>query len=182
MTTSPALSGEELGALLRRAHESDPWYGSSTSELLAQVDHVLASRRLAPGVHTIWEIVLHMTSWQAEVARRLDGSPPALPVEGDWPQVAYPTPQAWAAAQEELSRSLQLVADRVSLLGTEALAAPVGETRDPALGTGFSTAQTVVGLLQHNAYHSGQLALLLRSLLSGVEGASNPSLQRTPPG
>jgi hypothetical protein len=36
----------------------------------------------------------------------------------------------------------------------------VGDTRDPALGTGVSFAQTVSGVVQHLAYHGGQIALL----------------------
>ena len=36
----------------------------------------------------------------------------------------------------------------------------VGDSRDAALGTGVTYEQTVLGLVQHLAYHGGQIALL----------------------
>jgi hypothetical protein len=39
--------------------------------------------------------------------------------------------------------------------------------RDPALGTGATYRGMVNGLVQHNAYHSGQLALLRKALRTG---------------
>ena len=36
----------------------------------------------------------------------------------------------------------------------------VGDTRQPALGTGMTYLQTVSGVVQHLAYHGGQIALL----------------------
>ena len=39
--------------------------------------------------------------------------------------------------------------------------------RNPALGTGVTHRAMVHGVIQHNAYHSGQISLLRRALRSG---------------
>src|SRR5687767_5850318 len=56
---------------LNRAHSGDAWYGTPVTQILAGVDHGQAAARPFEGVHTIWEIVLHMTAWKNEVRRRL---------------------------------------------------------------------------------------------------------------
>jgi hypothetical protein len=45
------------------------------------------------------------------------------------------------------------------------LAERVGGTRDAPLGTGVSYREMILGALQHDAYHSGQIALLRKSAL-----------------
>ncbi len=146
---------------LARAHNGDPWHGSSARTVLAGVSAAQAAARSIPGAHTIWEIVLHVTGWRREVARRLGGGAPALPASGDWPPMASPaTDDAWSrtldafdAAQEELiaavARSDPLRLDQL-----------VGGGRSPELGTGVSWFVMLHGVSQHDAYHSGQVALL----------------------
>ena len=41
---------------------------------------------------------------------------------------------------------------------------PVGTARDAPLGTGVSFAAMVAGLVQHDAYHGGQIGLLRKAL------------------
>ena len=44
----------------------------------------------------------------------------------------------------------------------------VGPVRDPAAGTGVSYAAMMQGLLQHDAYHLGQVALLKKAVERGT--------------
>ena len=63
-----------------------------------------------------------------------------------------------------LESSLRTLAQRVSRLTSDELAVMVGTTRDRPLGTGVTRAEMLLGILQHNAYHTGQLALLRKAL------------------
>lgn len=157
------LGGAELAELLRRGHSSDPWHGPATSDLLSQIGAADAARRPDADAHTIWEIVLHMTAWQREVASRLAGRTPRPPAEGDWPVPPPPSEAAWAAAKEDLRESLEAVATLAAGLSAPQLQALVGAARDRALGSGVTMAEMLAGLLQHNAYHSGQIALLTKA-------------------
>ncbi len=132
-------------------------------DLLAEVTPGMALERPIADGHSIWEIVLHMTGWQREVARRLAGAEPGMPEGGDWPNPPGPGPAAWTKAQTDLRDSLEELAGAVAVLSDEALAERIG-TSDRPLGTGVTKAEMVIGMLQHNAYHSGQIALLLKGL------------------
>jgi uncharacterized damage-inducible protein DinB len=163
MCSSGILSGPELADQLRKAFASDPWYGPATADLLAPLTAAQAATRPQASAHTIWEIVLHMTAWQREVASRLAGGSPEPP-PADWPIPPPPTEEAWKHARLELGQSLELVARNVEVLSHDNLKVLVGTTRDRALGSGVTRAAMVAGLLQHNAYHSGQIALLAKAL------------------
>jgi uncharacterized damage-inducible protein DinB len=157
-------SGPVLAELLRKGHASNPWHGPATADLLADVSPSMAAARPVADGHSIWEIVLHMTGWQREVARRLGGAKPGLPDEGDWP--APPESgqdDAWEQAQVALRESLKQLAHAVAALSDHDLEERIGTSSRP-LGTGVTKAETVIGMLQHNAYHSGQIALLLKAL------------------
>ncbi|MES1243601.1 MAG: DinB family protein [Acidobacteriota bacterium] len=156
-------SGPALAELLRKGHSSNPWHGPATADLLAGVSPSMAVAKPVADGHSVWEIVLHMTGWQREVARRLGGATPGLPDEGDWPVPPEATQEAWDQAKAALRESLEELAGAVAGLSEQDLETRIGTSSRP-LGTGVTRAETVIGMLQHNAYHSGQIALLLKAL------------------
>ena len=151
-------------AELRKGWDGDPWHGPGTLSLVEGLDAAAAAARPAAPAHSIWELVLHMTSWQNEVRRRLAGAQPAQPEEGDWPAVGETSPAAWRGAVSALGASLEELARAVEELPPSVLDRPVGATRDAPLGTGVSCREMIHGLVQHNAYHSGQVAVLRKAL------------------
>jgi uncharacterized damage-inducible protein DinB len=161
-----ALDPRFLADELRKAFAADPWYGPSTSSLLRGLTPELATARPAGEAHGIWELVLHMTGWQRETLRRLRGGEAAIPAEGDWPEVGEATPVRWQKACFALATSLDELARAVEMLTPIQLATRVGalDNHNLPLGTGVSVAEMVSGILQHNAYHSGQIALLRKAL------------------
>ena len=62
---------ERLADQLARAHDGDAWYGAPTRVVLRGITPEQAARRPISQAHNIWEIVLHITSWQREVLHRL---------------------------------------------------------------------------------------------------------------
>jgi uncharacterized damage-inducible protein DinB len=173
-----------LDALLdqiRRTHAGDPWYGSPRTRFLAGLTAGDAAVRPMGSAFSIWELVLHMTGWTNEVRSRLRGNAPGEPKGGDWPVVGEPSEERWKASQAALAAAhAGLVAD-IERLTSEELVRPVGEPRDPALGTGVTIASMLVGIAQHDAYHIGQLAVLRRALAaSGASAAAAASAASAP--
>jgi uncharacterized damage-inducible protein DinB len=156
--------GPRFAEQLRKGHDDDPWHGSPTAELLRGLSAVQAAAHPVPGAHGIWEIVLHMTGWQGEVLRRIRGGAPGFPEEGDWPEVGEPTEPRWAAAQAALREATLDFQGALATLTDGDLDRPVGVARDRPLGAGVTVRDTLFGILQHNAYHSGQIALLRKAL------------------
>ena len=147
---------------LRRTLDGDPWYGSARARLLDGLGAADAARRPAGVAHSVWELVLHMTAWTDEVRRRLAGAEPATPVAGDWPAVDDTSEAAWTRAKARLAEAHAALLADAERLSPHDLARPVGSVRDPALGTGVTRAGMLVGLAQHDAYHTGQVALVRR--------------------
>jgi uncharacterized damage-inducible protein DinB len=154
-------------AQLAATQDGAPWYGTSRSAMLETVS--AAEARTAPpgGGPTVWALVLHMTSWTREVARRLGGEAADAPSDGDWPSLPVRR-----GAREWTAACRQLEAAHARVLA-QARALPAKRWDDPVPwadgGAGETTfAETLVGLAQHDAYHLGQVALVLRLVRSPV--------------
>ena len=144
----------------RRAHDGDPWHGSPVKTILDGVTADQAARKPAGAAHSIWEIVLHMTGWRDEVTRRAAGAPAAEPAGGDWPPIGEPTPARWTAALAALDASHARLVEAVRDMTDAHLLKPTNDTRDSALGVGVSYYELFHGIVQHDAYHAGQIAIL----------------------
>jgi hypothetical protein len=148
---------------VKNGFAGDPWHGSSVMTILANVDARLAASHPIEGTHSIWEIVLHLTAWTKEVVRRLEGAHPQLPIDGDWPPVRETDPASWEKAMKALAEAHDVVLKVLGRFPPASLDKIVGGHRMPAIGTGVSFHAMVNGLVQHDAYHGGQIALLKRA-------------------
>jgi uncharacterized damage-inducible protein DinB len=156
----PATRTSLLIDQLHRAFNGDSWHGPSVVQLLRDVTFPQAMATPPGGVHSIAAIVAHMTSWVAEVTRRVTGHPPAEPIEGDWPIPRATDEAGWAAMHLELAEAMARLTEAVAGFPEARWNDKVGDARDAALGTGVTYEQTVLGLVQHLAYHGGQVAIL----------------------
>ena len=161
-TGSSSKSIADLVDEIQQAHGGDPWHGPSRTHVLADVTVAEAARHPGGQAHRIWELVLHMRAWTNEVQRRLVEGNPGLPDDGDWPPVPEPTPQAWAETLRSLEEAHVRLAETVRAFPPDRLDERVGDTRDAPLGTGVTNRIMLHGLVQHDAYHTGQIALLKR--------------------
>jgi hypothetical protein len=134
---------------------------------MAILDDVTAPEAAARPIrdaHSIWEIVLHLTGWAGEVARRCRDGEPGEPAEGDWPSVPPATSgAAWDASRAALLAAHDRLARALDAFPEDSLDRPVGNSRDPAAGTGTSHYVMLHGVAQHAAYHAGQIALLKKA-------------------
>ena len=87
-----------------------------------------------------------------------------MPAEGDWPAVGAVSPGSWSEALERLRKAHAALVDAVRRHPAERWTRRVGGERDAPLGTGVTYAEMVQGLLQHDAYHGGQIGLLRKAL------------------
>jgi uncharacterized damage-inducible protein DinB len=148
---------------LRRAHEGDAWHGSAAREVLDGVTAEEARARPIADAHTIWEIALHIIAWRGEVARRVREGFAAMPAEGDWPAVTVTDDRVWRDVLARLDASHLDLLDAVARLPASKLDERVGTGRDAPLGSGVSYNVTLHGIVQHDAYHLGQISLIKKA-------------------
>ena len=111
-------------------------------------------------------LVSPLAAWAQEAGARLRGDPPGLPSSGDWPPCAGDAESAWAAARRSLDEAHADLLRLVQRLPVARLSDGIGDLREPALGTGVTVAAMLAGVVQHNAYHGGQIAILKRALVA----------------
>ena len=147
---------------LRRASEGGAWHGPSLRELLQDVEAGRAATRAVPGAHTIWELVLHVTTWRDVARRRLQGDWAEPSEEENWPVPPEPSERAWRQARDAMEEAGLALRAAIESASEERLDQPLAEGRD----TGYVLLH---GLVQHDLYHAGQIAVLRRALGVGQQ-------------
>jgi uncharacterized damage-inducible protein DinB len=153
---------EGLVELLQQAYEGAPWHGPALRSNLHGVTAEQAARRTG-SAHTIWELVLHLAAWRGEVARRLEGHEAGTPPEGDYPPAPHGDRDEWPKTVAWLDESQRRLLSAALALTDQDLHKPVLDYRTNPSGQGATRHTTLIGVLQHDAYHSGQIAVLKRS-------------------
>ena len=141
---------------LRRAYEGNAWHGPSLRELLADVTAEQALARPIAGAHNIWEIVRHIAAWHDGVRRRLEGERVELSAVEDWPPVASTPEAAWQDALALLERTYMELRRTMSRLTDASL-------QEMVTGKDYTVDVLLHGLIQHDLYHAGQIALLKKA-------------------
>ena len=142
---------------LKRAFEGGAWHGPAVLELLRDVNAKQAAARPIPGAHSIWELVLHIGAWEGACKRRLEGDRAELPDAEDWQVMNETSDSAWQALKERLIRSHNELRDKIRSIDEATLDQPI-------LPGMSSVYETIHGVIQHDLYHAGQIALLKRAL------------------
>jgi uncharacterized damage-inducible protein DinB len=144
-----------------RAFAGDGWHGPSLMALLEGVSAEDASQHSIRGAHSIWELVNHIAAWHRIVHQRLNGELVELTGEIDWPPVRDANEVAWQRALESLSESRARLRGVVEGLGDDLL-------QEKPAGNADSRYITLHGVVQHDLYHAGQIAVLKKALLGRV--------------
>ena len=146
---------EMIADQLERVYRGDAWHGPSVRGAVEGVDAAMAAARPHSAAHSIHEIVRHMTAWTREVTRRLRVGVAQDPEMGDWPATG-----GWDAALAALDAANDELLATIRALDPAQLHERIGDARDRALGSGVSRYVMLHGLVQHHAYHAGQIAVL----------------------
>lgn len=147
---------ERIGDQLRRAFEGSAWHGDSIKELLADVTAAKAAAKPLAGAHSIWEIVLHIEAWEEGIRLRLAGERAELSEAEQWPPVKDTSEAAWRDALASLERTHLSLRAAIASLDDERLTQPIVEGKS-------SVYASVHGVIQHDLYHAGQIALLKKA-------------------
>ena len=143
---------------LRRAFDGEAWHGDSVLEILEGIDANAAAAKPIPSAHSIWELLLHIAAWDDAVRRRLFSSELiTLPDEENFPAVNDPTPAAWEkAVQHAVHAHRQLVKALEEL--------PDARLTERVPGKDYDIRMMLNGIVQHELYHAGQIALLKKAV------------------
>ena len=155
-----------IAGALRHMYEGPTWHGPSVREALDGVNAGDAAARNLPGVHTIFEIAHHIAAWVGEVERRLRGAEPGDPQDGDFPVADTVVDEAmWNTVRARVEGRHHSLIEAVLGFQDSRLGERVGSDLNAQLGTGGSYREMLRGVIEHDAYHAGQIVLLRKGLI-----------------
>ena len=147
---------ERLADQIRRAFDGEAWHGDSLREILRDVNAATASARPIPDAHTIWELVLHITTWDEVTITRIGGTPKMPTDDENFPKVKDTSEAAWQRSLGQLWQTHDALVKAVAGFPDARLAEPVpGKTGDY-----YNFFYLFSGIVQHELYHAGQIVLL----------------------
>ncbi len=144
---------QRIAKQIRHACEGPTWHGPALLEVLDAVTAKTAAAPSPAGLHSIWQLVLHIITWEATVLKWLGGDGTRPPEEENWPVVADASEAAWQRTLERLRNGNLALREAVERLDDERLARPIVEGMS-------STYSTLHGVIHHAIYHAGQIAVL----------------------
>ncbi|WP_247235206.1 DinB family protein [Telluribacter sp. SYSU D00476] len=151
--------------LLNDTYESEQaWHGPSVVEVLRGVSPRMAEAKLTHNTHSIAEIVFHMTTWRIFVVRKLQGDA-AFDIktkEKNWKTFPIVDEIEWETLQMELSLSQEELISEIEKKASDMFLEDIVPGRD------YTYYTMIHGLIQHDLYHAGQIALLKKALTLSV--------------
>jgi uncharacterized damage-inducible protein DinB len=142
---------------LRRAYEGEAWHGPSLRELLSGVTAETAAAKPLPNAHSIWELVLHIAAWENVARRRIMGEEMVeITDQENFPTIQDQSETAWQQTLQTLERSHLALREAIAKLDDAQLKEKVPGQNYPIYGL-------LHGVIQHDLYHAGQIALLKKA-------------------
>ncbi len=136
---------------LRRVYEGPSWLGPPLKQLINDINEEQARKRSLASAHTIWELILHIATWLRISRERLwaTHTRDAEPSE-DWPAMS----NSWQSALSSLESEIYALVEAILDFSDERLpeSAPAREPQSFYI--------LLHGVIQHCAYHAGQISLL----------------------
>lgn len=150
-----------LADQLERAFRGGAWHGPSLAEALDGVDAALAASRPPGDAHSIAELTGHVAFWIDAARRRMEGENVTdVPPDVDFPPGA-PSEEAWRATLAQLDQAHRRLHTALLALEDERL-------DDAVAGSDPTVRGQLLGILQHNAYHAGQIVILKKTRAGGA--------------
>jgi uncharacterized damage-inducible protein DinB len=148
-----------LADQIRRAFDGDAWHGDSVLELLNGVNARTAEAHPIKNAHSIWELVLHIAAWDGAVLTRIGGTAIQLVDEQNFPPVKDTSEAAWGKAIVHAKQTHNELVQAVAAFPDSRLQEQVpGKSQSY-----YNFFYLFSGIVQHELYHAGQIALLKKA-------------------
>ncbi|HMV85976.1 MAG TPA: DinB family protein [Blastocatellia bacterium] len=147
-----------INSQLKRGYQGPAWHGPSLRELLDGVTAEQAAAKPIPNAHSIWELVNHIIAWEQIAKGRLEGNALTdIADDSNFPPVNDAGETAWHATLQSLAASNQALRDSVRQLDDARL-------EETVAGGNYPVYALLHGVIQHDLYHAGQIALLKKAV------------------
>ncbi|HYH55861.1 MAG TPA: DinB family protein [Anseongella sp.] len=141
-----------LAGEFSNVYNGSPWYGKPVCEVLKGIQPAAAFARPAEKVHSIAELLAHMISWRQVLINSLEKNGKPKPKQHETFMTG-----TYGDNEETMWQKMKETFDRQHQQITKLLSAAT------AAGKG-GTLRLINGVIQHDIYHLGQIAMLKKEL------------------
>lgn len=143
--------------------EGKVWVGATYHSMLEKINADNAFIKPKPELHSVAEIISHLTTWQKETILKIKTGAGSLTddCEENWYSNKKLKEKKWTTIRDEYKTSLGEVID---LLKTKEDRFLTEEYYDPDFKGNYPYSFIINGMLHHNIYHLGQLGIIVKYL------------------
>ncbi len=134
----------------------DCWIGVNFKNTLQDVDAALAQKSVSNHTNTIWQLVFHIIYWRTSVINRLNGTTDPPPFK-DFSLPDNLTEENWKQTLLDFESTYHQLRNTIAHFKEEHLHRPSPKPSQTYY-------QLVMGCLQHDAYHLGQIVLIKKAV------------------
>lgn len=134
----------------------DCWIGLNFKEVLHGVDAEKAAKTISKDGNSTWMLVSHLVYWRTTVVNRLTGSDNPPPFK-DFSLPAELNEATWRQTLHDFEAAYHLLRNAIHHFNEENLHKPSPRKEQTYY-------DLIMGCLQHDAYHMGQMVVLKKSL------------------
>lgn len=143
--------------LFKDLFDGDPWLDVNLMSTMNNLTLAQVSTKIAPGRNSIWEIVNHVTAWRLNILERFKGTVILSPKHNFFLPVDELSEEAWRNSLRELEESQTKWIRYLESLKDQDLDKVYEGSND-------NLYYHLHGIIQHDAYHLGQIVLLTKLL------------------
>ena len=143
------------------AFDGDPWFGRNAKALFAEINEANAFEK-PNGQHSLLELVWHMVNWREFAITRVQpdaGKDLHYFETNDWRQLDHSDTSLLQKGLDRLAQTQEELLDILESFDDNKLNESVPERQ-------YSFRKLFTGILQHDIYHLGQIAYLLKVLIN----------------
>ena len=141
--------------MLQNAYDGAAWHGASIMEILNSISADQAFHE-SKHIHRICELVHHIIAWRNFAIKRLEGDHTyEVSQNENWKEFNSGDDRSWNDIKHELNESQKKLINVLEITYDDRLSEEVE-------GKAYNYYTLVHGVIQHDLYHLGEIALLAR--------------------
>ena len=149
----------EIASQIKKSFEGPCWHGPGVWKVLEGVTAAQAAQKPLPEAHSIWELLMHVVTWERAVLRGIRGGVAQLENEENFPSPKQATESEWRQAISTASSLHAELCEAVARLTDAGLDGVVKGQDDD-----YTLRVMLYGAVHHALYHAGQISLLRKGL------------------
>jgi len=141
--------------MLQNTYNGAAWHGASVMEVINKISARQAFHE-SEHIHRICELVQHMITWRVFACKRLEGDDQfEVSQNDDWKDFSTADSSTWESVKKDLGESQEKLINALEQANNDLLTELVE-------GKAYDYYTMIHGVIQHDLYHLGEIALLSR--------------------